>query len=251
MLFAARLNLSRTFLASCFIVLTTADDSLWLVKLISSGNKYRYLHGLTFIGTLQFACWLSYVACLVFGQALVSTTGVEGYNLESIFQLIALLLTWFLALYFLVKKILKQRKKMAMMILVTERSETSSYETFETRHSQGTVMNSTEEGTVVVSEPALSNPEISGKPQVKSVFVLALLGSLDEIVIFPNFLLSNTFTIQELSIGCIIACTVILVAISCLLETVRPLLDCFDRIPFWVVISIFALIQTVNFMMSE
>ena len=81
-----------------------------------------------------------------------------------------------------------------------------------------------------------------------AVFGFALLGALDESLYFPSLLLGRTFTVWQLAAGAFAAALLMLaiVSVARALACCMPLLDCFDRLPLWGIVAIFAAILTID-----
>jgi hypothetical protein len=81
---------------------------------------------------------------------------------------------------------------------------------------------------------------------VATVFSLTLLGTFDEVVYFPSLLMSRTFHVHELALGAFLAALAMVLIIVCALQMFKPVLDLFDRVPLFVVVSLYAVIMTCN-----
>eukprot|EP01032_Pedospumella_encystans_P021998 gene21998-24940_t len=80
------------------------------------------------------------------------------------------------------------------------------------------------------------------------VATMTLLGALDEIAVFPSLMLGGTFSVQELSFGCLVASLAVLFIVYFVLESCKSLLDFLDSIPLFAIVAFIATIQTVEYL---
>ena len=72
-------------------------------------------------------------------------------------------------------------------------------------------------------------------------------GSLDEMAYFPSLLLAGVFSPLELCLGTLLAAVVMLGVVLYALRPCQPLMQCLDRIPLYAVVTMFAILLTVEF----
>ena len=79
---------------------------------------------------------------------------------------------------------------------------------------------------------------------------LTALGSLDEISYFPPLILGGIFSPAELVLGTFLAalCMVLIVVLA--LQPCKPCMECLDRIPLYAVVTVFAILLTVEWILS-
>jgi hypothetical protein len=73
-----------------------------------------------------------------------------------------------------------------------------------------------------------------------------MLGAADEIMCFPGLILGGTFSYAELAVGCLVASVVLLMILCSLYAMFRPVFDALDKIPLFVIVGVFALVQTID-----
>jgi len=232
--------MSRVLAAAVMVFATTADDAVWLTPVLSEYNSNRIGHALAFILTLQAACLLAFGLCVLFGKAMLEVHW-EGFSLRLILQLIAIVLTLFLALFFFVRSHLKKTRR---------KREAAARALNATSANYGAVPSSTpaslqHEMSVTFEEPAEEEAGDGAFPLMNTVSC-TFLGALDEIAVFPALFLSNFFSYSDLALGCLIASVAVLVCVWGCLRQVRPLLDFLDRIPLYALVLLFAIIQMLN-----
>ena len=79
-----------------------------------------------------------------------------------------------------------------------------------------------------------------------TIVTLTISGALDEISYFPSLLLGHIFTGTELIIGTVITVLIMLCIVTQLLQYCQPLLHCLDQIPLYGIITLYAILLTVN-----
>jgi len=232
-------NVLRSLCAFLVVFITTADDTIWLIPMLST-NKFttsaRVIHASVFCCTLQVACLASWLFCLVFGSALEATAfSYKGKEIETetVLNVAAIILTWLLALGLFIKSM---RKKWL-------RSQRPLNE-MQTRKNYGTIENDFQDSDALEDDSPLGQETV---PQIATVGMLTLTGALDEMICFPSFILAGTFSYPELAFGCLSACLIILAVVTLIINTCKPLLDLFDRIPLYAIISVYAVILTLSY----
>ena len=239
MIYFSGFNLSRAILGVVFVFVTTADDAVWLVPVLRDHNN-RLIHAIAFILTLQVACLISWLICVAFTFGLLSFSPYVKTNYERTIQLIAIIITWTIALYFFVKKMWKTWKK-----------RNHHYQTLNTANVNINVAdNSHYDAIPRVESPVVmltGNENETKFSQIYFVITMTLLGALDEIACFPSLMMGGTFTIQELSFGCLVASILVLFVVFFLLKTCKCILDTMDSIPLFVIVAFIACIQTVEY----
>jgi hypothetical protein len=79
-----------------------------------------------------------------------------------------------------------------------------------------------------------------------TIITLTVSGALDEISYFPSLLLGHIFTGTELIVGTVITVLIMLCIVTQLLQYCQPLLHCLDQIPLYGIITLYAILLTVN-----
>jgi hypothetical protein len=240
----------RCLIATAFIFITTADDTVWLLPILLNHKKIssKIMICLTFIGTLQVACIIvaTFLYFLEKSSLIMNSKQITIY--KSLLQVIGLVLIWTTAIILHLRKCYKTYKKnRARRTLIKSEDNQTRFIIY------GSVDNNVVKDLEMLNSEIVNNKDIEltddaeGFPSLITVSSLTFFGALDEIVCFPSLVLSNTFSLFELSLGCLIASILILTIITLLLNIFKPILDFFDRIPLYVIIYFFAVIQTVNF----
>ena len=255
---------SSAFLAAAVIFLTTADDALWLIPVLTSKRftvLARCLHAAAFIAALQCVVLVSGIGVDVFGAAVCSLTDLTRLDA------LAAVLAWAIAFYFYARAVLKRRRKerakaekaaAAAAAAAAAEAEAGMAAEAGTMGAVGGGGTSTaiaaagaksEYGAVPTLEEVYDDnepTELKRGMMPCTVFGLAFLGALDELSYFPTLLLSGTFSIPQLALGAFLACSAILAVVTLFLVRCRPLLEFFDRIPLYVVVAAFAAVMTAE-----
>ncbi len=232
--------------AAIVIFVTTADDALWLLPMLTSPKLSIYsrcIHALTFIVGLQFVVGMCTILVRLLGTAILKYTDFD--DLDKFAAGIA----WMIAFVFWLRSYLKRRRKAASKaaslqgqsygsVLPDDAINDNSISKCEANSDANRkVCNGLEE----------EDPRASPSNTMPcTVLGLTILGALDELAYFPTLLLSGTFTYLQLAFGALCACLAILLIIVFFLTRFRPLLEFFDRIPLYVVVAAFALLMTIS-----
>jgi hypothetical protein len=83
-----------------------------------------------------------------------------------------------------------------------------------------------------------------------TIITLTISGALDEISYFPSLLLGHIFTGTELIVGTVITVLIMLCIVTQLLQYCQPLLHCLDQIPLYGIITLYAILLTVNLILD-
>jgi hypothetical protein len=236
----------RAIIAATFVFVTTADDAVWLVPILRGENKLYF--AATFVFTLQVACVLTWLGCLAFSYGVVSVSSAARKDYEQTFQLIAITLTWSIALYFFVKKMLKVWRKRHQ-----RHEATSPYSAVNATVNPNYEAVATESHSAMADcEPKADN-SLGDSVYSGTCFVatMTLLGALDEIAVFPSLMLGGTFSVQELSFGCLVASLLVLFIVYFVLESCKSLLDFLDSIPLFAIVAFIATIQTIEYVTGD
>jgi hypothetical protein len=242
---------SRALFATAFVFVTTADDAVWLVPVLRGENHVKMLYAATFVVTLQLACLGTWLGCLALAYGLVSVSTTKRQNYERKFQLIAIVLTWTIAFYFFVKKMLKIWRKRSRQRNNDNAQPDSAINSTISPHYEAV---STESNLVVGVKPPQKADERLGDSLYSGICFVAtmtLLGALDEIAVFPSLLLGGTFSVQELSFGCLVASLIVLFIVYFVLESCKNFLDFLDSIPLYAIVAFIAVIQTVEYFAKD
>ena len=249
---------ARVAAATGMIFVTTSDDAIWLIPHLSSSNSFRTLAiAITFACGLELIILVSWLFQIAFGAA-IGRNKVGGMDPDIALGVVGAMSCWAIAIGLYIKKMIKLRRNF------TNKRSAAATAKEPQRGSYGTVIQEDQESTapqVPIShtkKPAEKDPEADPANQRKDspgikeetpllvIFSLALIGSLDEASYFPSLLLAGTFTAWELSLGALIACGLIVLAITSLRSFCGPLIDFFDRIPLYFTVALFATIMTVD-----
>eukprot|EP01038_Epipyxis_sp_PR26KG_P009110 gene9110-12287_t len=249
-------SVTRLVAASLFIFVTTADDAIWLCKLIAPGSAYplwsRLIHAITFVVTLQIACIISWIIYFLLDKSLLDIIA----NQKNLVRIIGASITWLIAIVLLTKKMIKKYHIKNFNVKINNQITQDNKDYYYQSITQNEETLSLEQNKALNNEVISSdieqrklnkdeNTDKVGSPQVITVIMLTLGGALDEIMCFPSLLMGDIFGIVELSISCFLASVSILIILYFLLNQCKPLLDLMDRIPLYVVVFFFAIIQTI------
>jgi hypothetical protein len=91
-----------------------------------------------------------------------------------------------------------------------------------------------------------SNVEDTRQFQIWLVITLTVIGAIDEVSYFPGLIAGGIFSVAELTLGTTIASFFILLIVCVFLAPCRPVLDFLDRVPLYCVVSVFAILLTVE-----
>jgi hypothetical protein len=82
--------------------------------------------------------------------------------------------------------------------------------------------------------------------QIWLVMTLTVIGAIDEVSYFPGLTAGGIFSVAELTLGTAIASLLILLIVCVFLAPCRPVLDFLDRVPLYCVVSVFAILLTIE-----
>lgn len=244
------MGLERIAAAAGVIFATTADDSFWLIPFLSP-TRYspatRALHALAFCLSLQAVVLASSATSSAFGAGFRGQDSVLEISHGLLLQIVAATLAWIIAACLFIKQWRKRcRKRNANVGKPAAQGPDHS----STPATASRIGNDTQPHDVPAAGQEPSAAAAEEPASVKMVFVLGLLGGLDELAYFPTLLLGGTFTAFELSCGAVLATVGIVVVLIVALERFRPVLEFFDRIPLWGVVASFASIMTAEILIE-
>lgn len=241
------LSWSGTFGATVAVLITTLDDSVWLVSFVGSSNldsKARWVHAVTFLASLLA---LSIVCCVI---AVAIETGVsasiDSEHLEIILEAIAATICWSLAIFIFVKKLLKRRRKR----LQKEQEEEQQAATVKRCSVNYGAVAQGDEVEELPKQDEGNNDDDRRAPtssQPCTVVSLTTIGFLDEMSYFPTLIIGGVFTPWELFVATLFA-GLIMLAIQVFLATqFKPLIDFLDdHVPLYGIITVFAVVLTLS-----
>lgn len=240
------MNTSNIVGAIVTIFITTADDAIWLIPYICStkyNNITKIIHSTVFCISLQSVVLLSYIISKSFDLFLSNIS-----NKENLLNIIAACIAWLIVIYLYIRKYLKQQARSLKKI-----------------NEKTPLVNKIDKNEVLVNinnnidnkfdDNNINNNDYNNNNSIENtdiitVFILSFIGALDELSYFPTLLLSKTFSFLELSIGALIATIIILIITTFFLAKCKPILDFFDSIPLYYIVSIFATIMTIQVIIS-
>lgn len=238
----------RLLAATLTVAATSADDAVWLVPYVLSPHlplHHRILHALIFIGTLQVMVLL----CVLMAHT-IGLFVTEEYILGAI----GATLCWGIAIFMLVKKIIKSKKRREQMqAKVAQQEETHLLVAVASTDSDSAVpvdVDGSSYGSVPTTSHAAHEAEnealegVSWSPWV--VVSLTMVGALDEVSYFPSLILGKVFSPVDLCLGTFLAACLIVAVVGLFLSRCRPILEFLDRIPLYAVLFVFATILTIG-----
>lgn len=247
--------------ATATILITTLDDCVWLVPYLAPTSvriQHAAIFAITLIGLTSVTVATTYLFRIKFSS--LSVIGNEE-TLNTVIQAFGAVLCWILAGYYSYRSWQKrqrrqlQRKQQKQHQNVYEPNTESNYGSCNTDESSAASVDPLTTTTKTISTPTISRSEDisineynSGRSsyQPLTIVTLTISGALDEISYFPSLVLGHIFTGTELIIGTLITVLIMLCIVTQFLQHCQPLLHCLDRIPLYGVISLYAIILTIN-----
>jgi len=251
------------FGATVTVTATTIDDAIWLISYVlpssatasstTNGERWsktaRILHGVIFVSSLEALAIASVIVAWAIKAGAVhhektdkkvdpDATDADQDDDALVFGIVAACLCWSLALLFYIKRVLKRRRRQMNQ---NQQQEAERQQLTENNAEYGSSSSSSLQSTQ--ASPAKSSASCTS---VSTVLSLTILGALDEVSYFPALILGDIFTPLEVCLGTLLAALAILGIITTCLAKFQPLVDALDRIPIYVVISIFATFLTVG-----
>jgi hypothetical protein len=226
--------------ATLTVVVTTLDDAVWLVPYLASPSlslRAKALHAFLFVGTLVSLA----VACVMLAEVIQRTafSYANPEQTEIILGAIGAGICWIIALVLFIRKMLKRRRRAEQARLLAEDAEAPPSST----------PNETTYGSTQPQEEEWHDEDWQELPSSMSpwtVISLTTLGALDELSYFPALILGGIFSPVELCVGTLFASLVILIIVTCFLARLQPVVDCFDRIPLYAIVAVFATLLTIE-----
>lgn len=231
----------RLVAATLTVAATTADDAVWLVPYILSHHlpiHHRILHGLIFIGTLQVMVLL----CVLMAHT-IGLFVTEEYILGAI----GATLCWGIAIFMMVKKMIKSKKRReAEQIKAAQQGEAPLLVVASTDSDSAVPADDgSSYGSVPTTNHVAQESEgVSWSPWL--VVSLTMVGALDEVSYFPSLILGKVFSPVDLCLGTFFAACLIVAVVGLFLSRCRPILEFLDRIPLYAVLFVFATILTIG-----
>ncbi len=255
-------SLHGTAGAAVLVFATTADDAVWLPPYLLSpalSRGARVSHALAFVAALQATVWASAALSAALGAGVAAApVHVLGLSPDEALAALGALLCWALALALCLKARRKARRR-------RERERLRQLEAAAARY--GAISETDDERGPGAAEAALESerqalragaskapaeePALLAEAEAEAatplqVFGLAIIGALDEASYFPALLMAKTFTVAELAMGAALACLAIMLALTLLKRLCRPAVDCCDRVPLYLVVTVFALLLSAQ-----
>ncbi len=245
--------------ATATILITTLDDCVWLVPYLAP-TSVRIQHATIFAMTLTGLTSATVAITYIFQLKLSSLSVISNEDtLNTVIQAFGAVLCWILAGYYFYRswqkrqRRLLKRKEQEQHQEVYEPNTESNYGSCNIDEKNSASVDPLATITKTISTPTISRSEdISEYYNGDSLFqpltivTLTISGALDEISYFPSLLLGHIFTGTELIMGTLITVLIMLCIVTQFLQHCQPLLHCLDQIPLFGVVSLYAIILTVN-----
>jgi hypothetical protein len=240
----------RVLGATTTILLTTMVDTIWLVPFVAQAptRNIAVEHGTIYL--LSYVALTSTVslATFAFREGLSSTTSTEAtskVDVDEISSAVGALLCWILAGLLFYKAWLKKHA-----IVINDQSEGSGdangteglLEMAQTHNDPTGSSRVIDSGAADELISTDEGSDQSGQPWM--VMTLTIAGSFDEVSYYPSLILGNVFSVTELIIGTVVAALVMLVVVTMFLTQCQPVLNLIDRIPLYLVVTLFAILIT-------
>ena len=226
-------------------------DSIWLASFVAQApsRKVAVQHGCIYC--VSFVSLTSTVSLITYGmrEGLSSTSSSTMTILKNddLWEVLGAVLCWSLAglLYYKswLKKAKKQQNNPIQSDVVMEK-DAEVYVEMVAKSEDG----KEEEGEVfdslIVDSPTDDEVVEHQGAQPYMVVSLTIAGSLDEVSYYPALILGNVFSVAELIIGTVLSALTLLLFVSVFLTQCRPALDLINRIPLYVVVTLFSIFIT-------
>lgn len=250
---------AKLLAATLTVTLTTADDAVWLVPYTAASlpARTRLIHGILIVLTLEFLVAASVVIAALFEHA-VLTGGEEGNRWVASEDIIlgsaGAVLCWTIAIFLFARHVLKNRRRRREAVerlaasvaeevsLAADYGAVAGGDAGDSSDSQSLAASSTS-GDIVVGD-------IPNEPSPWTVVSLTALGALDEVSYFPALLVGKVFSPFDLCFGTFLAAVIVLAVVSLFLVRCRPVLELFDKIPLYGIVTLFAIILTVEVLLD-
>jgi hypothetical protein len=206
----------------------------------------KVAHGFFFVLGLQLVVASSWALSLVGTKLSKRTDGIISLDPDALSSCIGAALAWVIVLCLWIKAHLRKRKRVERDARIRGYSVIDDDE-LEEQHNKNSYSNennsrnnTNEHGTKNFSgdSPVTFSPF--------TVLFLSLTGALDELCYFPPLLISQNFTVLDLSLGALLACTLVMVVIGLFLSRCESLLAAMDRVPLWGVVFVYAVSLTIE-----
>ena len=268
------------FAATITVLVTTLDDSVWLISFVGTGSvpmKARIIHAITFACTLLS---LSILCCLlavgIKAGFFIATITQDPEILEIKLEALAVLICWLLAFGFCIRKVCRKRYRMLHGETTTTTTTTNirTQNNSNNRANYGSLADSSDDDDDGNNnkKDTVGNPQddeenggsdssndddetnwrqIPTSAQPYTVITLTAIGFLDEISYFPAVILGNIFDIYQLCLGTLFAAIIMLCIQAFLANQCSPLVKCLDdHVPLYGIIGIFAIVLTIHLILD-
>lgn len=225
------------------VILTSGDDALWLVPFIASPLRSPDRQ------SINMSVWFLSLLSLVFAAQIVVACGVKlgsagffrtlgwPWSLNVCLSLVGVIAAWVIAFVFLLRWVYKRWQKSQKHQRMEQMKAGEETSLIEEVHEYDSVQ---EKEVPRVDKQSLQT-------DIWTVMSLTITGGIDEVAYFPSLLLTNVVSFWEMLLGTVLAGFVLLIVLKCCLAFCTPVLKFMDRIPLWLVVSIFASVMTIFF----
>jgi hypothetical protein len=157
---------------------------------------------------------------------------------------------WALATYFYCKSMWKRRRR-------KQAQEAAAAARLTLPSSEEALVSDETSALLIVTPESQNAPEDETTTRIGmmtaqpwSVITLTMTGFLDEVSYFPALILGRVFTVPEFIAATALTVVIMLLIVTQCLAKCRPILECFDRIPLYGVIALFAILLTIDAVMD-
>jgi ABC-type nickel/cobalt efflux system permease component RcnA len=271
------LSWTGLFGATITVLITTLDDSVWLMPFVAGaaaggeggGTRINTCRAIIHVGTFLITLMTLSLLCCIVALAVVrypdivfnNSSSLSTERLEIKFEWISVIVCWILAAGFYIKKLLKKRRRrhkqqqqqqqQQQQVVTNESTRILPFE----NDNDSSLEEEVEESFVVnnnYSNIDHDSPEeepvtMSTTIRPCTVASLTALGFLDEISYFPTLIVGNIFSITELLLGTFFAGLIVLGIQVFVFHQCKPLMDFLDKnVPLYAIIACFAIILTFH-----
>lgn len=227
--------------ATALILVTTLDDCVWLVPFLACREvvlPHAALFGLTLLALTTIVGY----STLFLQHYSIAWYPTNERVAKILWSCCGAVLCWIFAAFFFWKSIIKRRKRNASRRATSQEEAVNETSALVSEESPSTSINA--DAMLTTSDSPMAGEMRTVQPW--TVIMLTTTGFLDEVSYFPALILGRVFTVPELIVATLCTVAIMLLIVTQCLSKCRPLLHCLDRIPLYGVITLFAILLTID-----